>query len=93
MIVEIKTCKNCGSSNLIRFGKNKAGTPRCRCKDCGACRVIAPKRAELTAERLELVAKTYQERNSTRSAARIFGVSHVSIQNWLKKKSPILESV
>ena len=77
MIVEVKTCKNCGSNNLIRFGKNKVGTPRCRCKDCGVCRVVSPKRVELTDERLELIAKTYQERNSTRSTGRIFGVSYL----------------
>ena len=85
MIVEVKTCPQCGSINLIRFGKNSAGTPRCRCKDCGACRVLVPKRPELTPERQELVVKTYQERNSTRSTGRIFGVSHVTVQNWLKK--------
>jgi DNA invertase Pin-like site-specific DNA recombinase len=54
--------------------------------------VIEPKRAELTEERQELVAKTYQQRNSTRSTGRIFGVSHVTVQNWLKK-SPLLEPV
>jgi transposase-like protein len=86
MIITAKTCSKCGSGNLIRYGKNRVGTPRCRCKDCGACRVLEPKRAELTEERQELVAKTYQERNSTRSTGRIFGVSHVTVQNWLKKK-------
>jgi hypothetical protein len=34
---------------------------------------------------LAQVEKTYQERNSFRSTARIFGVSHVRVQRWLKK--------
>lgn len=86
MIISVKECGQCGSTNLIKYGKNRVGTPRCRCKDCGACRVVEPKRPELTAERQELVAKTYQERNSTRSTGRIFGVSHTTVRQWLKKK-------
>jgi transposase-like protein len=35
---------------------------------------------------MDALARTYQERNSFRSAGRIFGVSHVSVFNYLKKK-------
>lgn|GEM_PF-3849253 len=38
---------------------------------------------------MEQVARTYQERNSFRSTGRIFGVSHVSVQKWLKKSTLI----
>ncbi len=34
---------------------------------------------------LAQVERTYQECNSFRSTARIFGVSHVTVQRWLKK--------
>jgi transposase len=35
---------------------------------------------------LEALARTYAERNSYRSTGRIFGISHVSVGNYLKKK-------
>ncbi len=34
---------------------------------------------------MEQVTQTYLERNSFRSTARLFKVSHTTVQNWLKK--------
>ncbi len=39
---------------------------------------------------MEQVNQTYQERNSFRSTARLFGVSHTSVQRWVKKKAQSL---
>ncbi len=33
MIVMVKECGNCPGSDLIKYGKNRVGTPRYRCKD------------------------------------------------------------
>ncbi|MBL7977207.1 MAG: hypothetical protein JNN12_02620 [Bacteroidetes Order II. Incertae sedis bacterium] len=43
------------------------------CKNCGACHVVTPNNTELTTEPIELTAKTYQERNRTRSTDRVLG--------------------
>lgn len=39
---------------------------------------------------MDEVERAYRERNSLREVARIFGVSHVMIGNWLKKKAQSL---
>ena len=65
-----------------------AGNQRYKCRDCGSTKVLRldPKYG---AERQTLVTQTYLERNSSRSTARIFGISHRTVLNWLKK-SPVI---
>ena len=85
MITQTRTCDECQSSNLVRNGKNRAGTPRYKCKDCGVTRVLA---SRLPSRQLDLamLERTYLERNSLRATARIFGVSHFTVYQQLKKK-------
>ncbi|MBV9849261.1 MAG: IS1 family transposase, partial [Armatimonadetes bacterium] len=28
------SCPHCGDTDVIKFGTNRSGTPRCRCKAC-----------------------------------------------------------
>ena len=83
MITTTHRCSKCESTNLVLNGKNKSGTPTYHCKDCNAYRVLYKKKAVDK----EAVFRTFEERNSYRSTGRIFGISHVSIFNWLKKKA------
>lgn len=85
MIIEARTCHCCESKNLVLNGKNASGQQRYRCKDCGVTRVLDSVQKSKQIE-IAQVAQTYQERNSFRSTGRIFQVSHVTIQKWLKKK-------
>ena len=88
MVLEARVCVCCSSSNIVKNGKNATGQQRYKCNDCGVTRVLdSVQKASQVA--LSLVPKTYEERNSFRSTGRIFGVSHVTVQRWLKK-SPIL---
>ena len=82
MITTVHTCRKCRSANLVRNGKNKSGTPTYHCKDCKSYGVLYKKKAIDT----EAVFRTYEERNSYRSTARIFKISHVTVFNLLKKK-------
>lgn len=84
MIQTIATCRDCESSRLILNGKTQAGNQRYKCKDCGSTKVLQLNE-KYSAARQELVAQTYQERNSSRSVGRIFGISHRTVLNWLKK--------
>ncbi len=88
MIIEVRTCHQCQSKHIVRNGKNVSGQQRYKCKDCGVTRVLdsVQKGRQLD---MEQVSQTYQERNSFRSTARIFGVSHTSVQRWLKKKPEV----
>ena len=85
MIVTKLTCRNCGSTNLVKNGSNSAGNPKTKCKDCGFGGVITVKKGVDEATK-EQICKAYQERSSLRGVARIFNVSHQSVLNWTKKK-------
>ena len=84
MIQITHTCGKCDSPNIVRNGHNKSGSPQYKCKDCGTCRVLISKRktAQIDIDALE---RTYEERNSYRSTGRIFGISHGTVFNLLKK--------
>ena len=88
MITTASTCRDCHSTQLVRNGKTRAGNQRYQCKACGSTKVLIldPKYG---VERQALVARTYLERNSSRSTARIFGISHRTVLNWLKKSSSV----
>lgn len=85
MITETRTCHNCQSPNIVRNGKNRVGNQRYRCKDCGVTRVLDSRHPT---HRLDLAAleRSYRERNSLRATARIFGISHFTVFQHLKKK-------
>lgn len=78
-------CPNCGSENWVMNGKNVCGSQRYKCKACGKTRVLHPKPATKKINE-ELVFRTFTERNSYRSTARLFGISHTTVMNMLKKK-------
>ena len=88
MILTAFTCRDCQSSRLILNGKTQAGNQRYKGKACGSTKVLQLDE-KYSARRQALVAQTYQERNSARSVGRIFGISHRTVLNWLKK-SPSL---
>ena len=84
MVVTTHTCKTCHSANSVLSGKNQRGSQTYKCKEGGACRVLFSVKKT---ENIDLAAleKTDEERNSLRSTARLFGVSHVTVLNKLKK--------
>ena len=85
MVLEARVCVNCSSINIVKNGKNATGQQRYKCNDCGVTRVL-DSLGKVNQVDLSQVEKTYEERNSFRSTARVFGVSHVTEQRWLKKK-------
>jgi transposase-like protein len=85
MVQTAHTCKKCNSANIVLNGKNKSGSQTYKCKDCGCCRVLFSVKKTENID-MEALSRTYEERNSYRSSARIFGISHTSVFNYLKKK-------
>jgi transposase-like protein len=80
-------CTRCGSERIVKNGKNACGRQQFRCRACGACRVLHPKRREAAPERQrEVLRAVASERLSLRAAARVFGVGRNTITAWLKKK-------
>ena len=77
------TCRRCGSSNIVKNGTNKCGSPQYYCHDCGAYRTLKPKRS-CTTQSQTLILKTYRERASLRSLERVFQVSRQTVARWLR---------
>jgi transposase-like protein len=85
MVKTIHRCKKCNSVNISLNGKNKSGSQTCKCKDCGCYQVLFSVKKTANID-LDALSRTYEERNSYRSSGRIFGISHVTVFNYLKKK-------
>ena len=88
MVIEILLCRHCQSQNVIRHGKDKAGRQRYRCHDCrrtfqGAQEQVGH-RARRAAFRAQVLA-AYHERASMRGVSRVFGISRLTLADWLKK--------
>ena len=77
------TCHRCGSEEIVSNGTNKCGNAQYHCNDCGAYRVLEPKRPYSETEKRTIL-KTYLERASLRGLERIFGVCRQTVAKWLK---------
>jgi transposase-like protein len=87
MIREIITyeCTSCGSTNIVKNGKNRYGKQQFKCKDCGKQAVLNPNSEKYSKEQKEQILATYQERPSMRGIQRIYGISRNTLASWLKK--------
>ena len=80
-------CTRCGSTHIVKNGKNMCGHQQFRCRACGACRVLHPKSRQATPERqAEVLRAVATERLSLRAAARVFRVGRNTITGWIEKK-------
>jgi transposase-like protein len=83
---EGKRCPQCGSvENQIKKGKNRSGTQRCMCKECGASYTINPKRREYSEEIKEQAIKLYYSGVSGRGVGNILGMDKSNVYHWIKK--------
>ena len=87
MVVNYCSCKRCNSTNIVKNGSNGSGNPKYKCKDCGFGGVFQSKRK--SEKEKELVLKAAEERSSSRGVGRIFGISHQTVLNWIKKKRKV----
>ena len=81
-------CPHCGSAALIKFGTNRSGTPRCRCRGCGRTFTRAPKSRAMTPEREALILGALKERISQRGLARALKVGRQTVRAVRKKGRP-----
>lgn len=85
-------CHTCGSTNIVRNGTNKCGSPQYYCKDCGAYRVLEPKRIYPEDEKKRIL-RAYKERASMRGLERIFSVARPTVARWLRETVRALPSL
>lgn len=70
MVIQIRTCPRCGSTNVIRHGKDRHGVQRYRCRTCRYAFRENPKPNGYTAEEKEKILDAYRERSSLRGLTR-----------------------
>jgi len=81
-----RQCPRCGQvKNQVKKGKNRSGTQRCMCKDCGAWYTREPKRHAYSEETRTHALKIYYSGVSGRGVGKILGMSKANVYNWIKK--------
>jgi len=84
--VQTHTCRKCGSTEIIKNGKNACGNQQYHCKCCGAYGVLEPEEKGYSEKEKQKILRAYRERSSMRAVERIFGVSRNTLARWLKKR-------
>ena len=86
MVSETHKCPQCDTSEpVIRFGFNRCGTQRLRCKACGKTWTPQARSRDLSPEKEALIEAALCERLSQRAIARTFKVARSTVQEVLKK--------
>ena len=89
MVTEVEDCRFCGLSEpVIRFGRNRNGTQRLRCKECGKTWSPQGKSRSISAEKEAFIEKALQERLSQRAIARTLSAGRDTVARVLKKSPP-----
>jgi transposase-like protein len=85
-VTEDKKCPRCEKiENQIKTGRNRSGTQRCKCKECGASYTIDPKKTKYSEEIQSEAINMYRSGVSGRGVGRHFGFSPANVHNWIKK--------
>ena len=78
-------CPKCDSTNVVKNGKNSAGSQQFLCKDCHKSAVMYPQNQRSQAE-TDQILSAYHERPSMRGIARMYHVSRNTLKKMLKKR-------
>lgn len=78
------TCRKCGSLNLRKNGRTRAGQQKFHCKDCNAYGPLDTKEVQRQLRR-ETVKRLDLERLSHRAIARTTGMRRTTIAGIIKK--------
>jgi len=83
---ESRRCPKCGRiENQIKKGRNRSGTQRCMCLDCGIYYTPEAKKKDYPEETRLLATKIFYSGVSGRGVGRILGMSKANVYNWIKK--------
>ena len=85
-------CPRCKCSDYIKNGKVD-GRQRYKCSDCGYNYSVELKSSASSASVKRQALQLYLEGLGFRSIGRFLGVSHVSVQKWIKKFGQEIEDL
>ena len=83
MVIEILLCRHC--QNVIKHGRDRRAVQRFRCRDCARTFQKPEDDRGYTAAFRARVLAAYHERASMRGVSRVFGISRLTLADWLKK--------
>ncbi len=77
-------CPNCQSQEKqVKTGRNRCGTQRVLCRECGKTYTPEAKQQGYAEEVREKAVRMYVEGNNFRCIGRLLGVNHQSVVNWV----------
>ena len=83
---EERRCPKCGRiENQVKCGRNRSGTQRCKCKECGILYTLEPKSRAYPEEVRRQAIKTYYSGVSGRGVGVLFGMGKENVVRWIKK--------
>ncbi len=88
MVAQVLPCPFCRQAEpVIRFGTNRSGSARCRCKDC--CKTFTPtsKSRKVTPDKEQQIERALEERLSIEATARLLKLAKRTIYQVLKKNA------
>jgi len=84
--VKGRNCPKCGNTdNQSNFGKNRSGTQRCKCNDCGKTYMLNPKTSAIPGEIRQQAIKTCYSGVSGRGVGKLLGMNKSNVYRWIKK--------
>ena len=75
-------CEN--ETDQIKFGRNRSGSQKFRCKKCERFYTPEPRENGYSEEKRLQAVRMYADGNNLRRVARHLGVSPQSVANWVK---------
>ena len=85
-IDESRRCPKCGRiETQIKKGRNRSGTQRCMCLECGIYYTVDPKKKDYPEETRQLAMKIFYSGVSGRGVGKVLGFSKDNVYNWIKK--------
>lgn len=76
-------CFNCGSANVIKYGKTYYGKQKCKCHNCRRQFVVERRRRTLSFTDKELIKKMLLERISLEGICRVLGIAAYLLYNFM----------
>ena len=79
------SCPHCSAKEVIRFGTNRSGTPRCRCRVCSRTFTLSPRTRALSPQKESIIQRALAERISQQGIARMLQVSRNTVRKVRQK--------
>jgi len=84
---EIKECPKCGSGLRQKHGKNRSGSQRVLCLNCGRMYTQNPQQKGYSEEIRQQAIKLHFAGASGRIVGQIMGMSKANVYHWAKKNA------